>query len=121
MNAYVSSLDKIIVIGDRLLLKPRAEQTQTSSGLFLPPGVSEKEKIHSGYVMKAGPGYPVGTGLEDEPWKPGGSEAKYIPLQTEVGDLAIYLQQYGNEIEFENEKYIIVPHNAVLMVIREEH
>lgn len=120
MDTYVNSIDKIIVIGDRLLLKPRAEQTQTSSGLFLPPGVSEKEKIYSGYVVKAGPGYPIGASSEDEPWKPTGRETKYIPLQPEVGDLAIYLQQHGHEIEFDNEKYVIVPHHAVLMVIRDE-
>ncbi len=118
METHITSIDNIIVIGDRLLLKPRAEQSQTRSGLFLPPGVSEKEKIYSGYVIKAGPGYPVGTD-RDEPWKPSGDKAQYIPLQAEEGDLAIYLQSHAHEIEFQDEKYVIVPHHAILLVIRE--
>lgn len=118
MDTHITSIDNIVVIGDRLLLKPRAEQSQTRSGLFLPPGVSEKEKIYSGYVIKAGPGYPIGA-ERDEPWNPSGKEAHYIPLQAEEGDLAIYLQSHAHDIEFLGEKYVIVPHHAILLAIRE--
>jgi len=48
---------KLIVIGDRILIKPLKPDERTSSGLYLPPGVQEKEKVQQGYVIKTGPGY----------------------------------------------------------------
>lgn len=114
-------LNKFILVGDRILIKPKDQKTQTKSGLYLPPSVQEKENLHSGYVLKVGPGYPVPAATDtDEPWKEEQDEVKYVPLQPKEGDLAIYLQNNSHEILFNNEKYIIVPHNAVLMVIRDE-
>jgi chaperonin GroES len=114
-------LEKFIMVGDRVLIKPKTPQGKTKSGLYLPPGVQEKEKIHSGYVLKVGPGYPIPAIHEaDEPWKDKSNEVKYVPLQPTVGDLAVYLQNNTWEIEFKNEKYMIVPHNAILMLIRDE-
>ncbi|MFO7943107.1 MAG: DUF2779 domain-containing protein, partial [Anaerolineales bacterium] len=57
---------------------------------------------------------------EDEPWKDKQDEVKYVPLQPREGDLAIYLQSTAHEIIFKNERYVIVPHNSILMVIRDE-
>ena len=48
-------------------------------------------------------------------------EVKYLPLQTHIGDLAIYIASNGHEIEFNNEKYIILPYSAILMIIRDEN
>ncbi|MCK4745951.1 MAG: co-chaperone GroES, partial [Bacteroidales bacterium] len=45
---------------------------------------------------------------------------KYIPLQPKEGDLAVYLQKSGYEIEFNKEKYVIIPHSAILMLIRDK-
>ena len=39
-----STLEKINVVGDRVLVKPRKKSERTDSGLYLPPGVREKEK-----------------------------------------------------------------------------
>jgi co-chaperonin GroES (HSP10) len=114
-------LNKFILVGDRILIKPKDQKSQTKSGLYLPPSVQEKEKLHSGYVLKVGPGYPVPAVTDmDEPWKEEQEEVKYVPLQPREGDLAIYLQNSSHEITFNNEKYIIVPHNAILMLIRDE-
>jgi co-chaperonin GroES (HSP10) len=114
-------LSKFILIGDRVLVKPKDPQSKTKSGLYLPPSVQEKEKIHSGYVLKVGPGYPIPAVTdEEEPWKDKHDEVKYVPLQPQEGDLAIYLQNAGHEIVFKNEKYVIVPHSSILMVIRDE-
>lgn len=62
-----NDLDRLIIVGDRLLIRPKRPSEQTDSGLFLPPGVQEKEKTQSGYVMKTGPGYPIPSPTEDEP------------------------------------------------------
>lgn len=114
-------LQKIIVVGDRVLIKPKKMSDRTSSGLYLPPGVQEKEKIQSGYIMKVGPGYPIPLpGDEDEPWKDKDEQIKYIPLQTKEGDLAIFLQRGAIEIMYEGEKYFIVPQSSILMLERDE-
>ena len=55
MEKDVNSLDKINVVGDRVLVKPRQESERSESGLYLPPGVKEKEKIQYGYSEKSGP------------------------------------------------------------------
>ena len=115
------NVDKFIMVGDRVLLKPKSPVDKTKTGLYLPPGVQEKEKIHAGYVLKVGPGYPIPAINEaDEPWKDKSEEVKYVPLQPKEGDLAIYMQKSGFEIEFMKEKYIIIPHSAILMLIRDE-
>lgn len=114
-------LEKFIVVGDRVLIKPKTTPEMTKSGLYLPPGVHEKEKIHSGYVLKVGPGYPIPAITDtEEPWKNKTDDVKYVPLQPKTGDLAIYLQKSGWEIEFNKEKYVIVPHSAILLLIRDE-
>ena len=114
-------LQKFIMVGDRVLIKPKSPMSQTQSGLYLPPTVQENEKVQSGYVVKAGPGYPVPALTdEDEPWKENREEAKYIPLQARTGDLAVYMHKSGVEIEFNKEKYVIIPHSAIIMIIRDE-
>ncbi len=115
-----TNLDKLVIVGDRLLIKPKKQNDQTKSGLFLPPGVQEKERIQSGYVMKTGPGYPIPSPSEDEPWKESSEQIKYIPLQARAGDLAIFLQKGAYEIVYQNEKYLIVPQAAILMLERDE-
>ncbi|MFP4663688.1 MAG: co-chaperone GroES [Bacteroidales bacterium] len=112
--------DKFILVGDKVLIKPKTTKTKTKSGLYLPPGVEEKESTHSGYVIKTGPGYPIPALQDtDEIWKQK-EEVKYVPLQAQPGDLAIYLHKSGFEIEFNDEKYLILPHTAILMLIRDE-
>ena len=115
-------LDKFIMVGDRVLVKPKNPSGKTKSGLFLPPTVQENEQVQSGYIVKVGPGYPFPAGSEeDSQWKAKADDVKYLPLQTHIGDLAIYLNKNGHEIEFNNEKYIILPYSAILMIIRDEN
>jgi len=118
-----NKLEKIIIVGDRVLIKPKTSRDQTKSGLYLPPGVQEKEKVQEGYIMRVGPGYPIPVdfGYEEDTWKEEDEEeVRYIPLQAKEGDLAIYLQRDAIEINYQGEKYFIVPQSAVLMLVREE-
>ena len=116
-----NDLDKLIVVGDRLLIKPSKNNERTPAGLYLPPGVEEKEPIHSGYVLKAGPGYPIpAISDSDEPWKETKDEVKYVPLQPREGDMAVYLKGSSYDIEFKNETYVIVPQSAILLLVRDE-
>jgi chaperonin GroES len=114
-------LEKFILVGDRVLIKPKSPEQRTKTGLYLPPTVQEKEKIQSGYIVKVGPGYPIpAVNDDDEPWKPASGQVRYLPMQAQVGDLAVYLQDSGYEIEFNNEKYLILSHSYILMLIRDE-
>ena len=116
----MNNFDKFIVVGDRILVKPQEESGRTTSGLYLPAGVTEKEKVQSGYVIKVGPGYATAAQIDDEPWKEKNDNVKYIPLQAKEGDIAIFLRKEAFEIEFEKQKYLIVPQSAVLLLIRNE-
>ena len=112
---------KLIIIGDRVLVNPAKPEERTSSGLYLPPGVHEKEKVQQGYIIKTGPGYPIPAVQEEgEIWKEPQEKVKYIPLQAQEGDLAIFLVNGCTEVMYEGEKYYIVPQHSILMLEREE-
>ncbi len=115
-----NKLKKLVVIGDRVLLRPSRPNERTGTGLFLPPGVQEKEKVQQGYIIKTGPGYAIPVPVENEPWKTEEEQVKYVPLQAREGDLAIFLLSGAIEIMYEGEKYFIVPQSAILMLEREE-
>jgi len=114
-------LAKFILIGDRVLIRPKNPKSKTASGLYLPPNVQENEKTQSGYVVRVGPGYPIAALADsDEPWKEKKEQVQYVPLQAKVGDLAVYINKSGWEIEFNKTKYVILPHSSILMLIRDE-
>ena len=94
-----NKLKKLIIVGDRVLIKPLKPEEKTASGLFLPPGVEEKEKVRQGYVIKVGPGYPMPLPVdEDDVWKGREEKVKYLPLQAHEGDLAIFIQNASTEV-----------------------
>ena len=115
-----NKLKKLVIIGDRVLIRPSKPDERTQTGLYLPPGVQEKEKVQQGYVIKIGPGYAIPMPPEDEPWKNQDEQVRYLPLQAKEGDLAIFLLSGATEIMYQNEKYFIVPQSAILMLEREE-
>lgn len=111
---------KLIVIGDRVLIRPAKPNERTETGLYLPPGVGEREKVQQGYIIKTGPGYAIPLPVEEESWKSSEEQVKYVPLQAKEGDLAIFLLSGATEVLYENDKYYIVPQSAILMLEREE-
>jgi len=118
-----TSKKKIILVGDRVLIQPEKNQDTISHGLYLPPGVKEKDKVQSGYIVKVGPGYPIVNPnfMDQEPWESGTKDpVKYIPLQAEEGDYALFLRDAGIELEFEGEAYIIIQQSQILMLIRHD-
>ncbi len=115
-----NKLKKLIIIGDRVLIRLSKPNERTSSGLYLPPGVQEKEKVQQGYIIKTGPGYAIPLPVENEPWQTEEEQVKYIPLQAREGDLAIFLLSGATEVMYEGEKYFIVPQSAILMLERDE-
>lgn len=117
----MKAIKNLIMTGDRVLIEPDEDSERSASGLYLPPNVREKEKAHSGKVVKTGPGYPIPEPMSfDEPWTEKRKPARYFPLEAVEGDYAIYLRSEAVDIEFEGKKYVIVPHSSILALIRTE-
>ena len=66
-----SSNKQILVVGDRILIRPDTGESKSPAGLYLPPSVIEKQEVRGGMVVEVGPGIPLGNpdGTLDEPWK----------------------------------------------------
>jgi chaperonin GroES len=117
-----SKSKQVLVVGDRLLIRPDKGDKTSPAGLYLPPSVVEKQEVKGGIVVEVGPGIPLGSPNDtiDEPWKDSKSDIKYIPTQAEIGDYALYLGKASIEIEIEKKEYLIVPQSAILILIRDD-
>jgi co-chaperonin GroES (HSP10) len=112
---------ELIVVGDRVLIRVEEVEERTEVGLYLPPTAVEKESVQSGRVEEVGPGIPLPPKAEDEdvPWsEEKGERPRYIPLQAHRGDTAVFLKRDAVEIKFDNQKYMVVPHSAILVIVR---
>lgn len=113
---------EVILVGDKVLIKQEDENGKTASGLYLPAGVAEKEAVASGHVVNIGPGYATSDGGDGESWSSSSArtEVKYLPLQAQKGDFALFLRRNAVEVEIDDNKYLIVPHGAILLLIRDK-
>src|SRR3954470_11339292 len=113
----------LIVVGDRVLLKVKEGEERTNVGLYLPPTAVDNQAVQSGTIMATGPGLPLpapdsGT---DEPWRISQSrEARFVPMQAQVGDYAIFFRKAAVEITFEGERFLVVPQAAILALVRDD-
>jgi chaperonin GroES len=112
---------QLIVVGDRVLISPEAGEDRSRVGLYLPPSAVDNQAVQGGEVVATGPGTPISapTELDEEPWKIGGGEARYMPVQARVGDYAIFFRRAAVEITFEEQKYLVIPQAAILALVRE--
>ena len=117
-----STNKQVLVVGDRVLIRPDTGETKSPAGLYLPPSVIEKQEVRGGIVVEVGPGIPLGSPDTsfDEPWKDKRSDVKYIPPQAEIGDYALFLGKASIEIKIENKDYLIVSQSAILILIRDD-
>ncbi len=118
----MAAMKRLIVVGDRVLVKPGEGDDRTKVGLYLPATAIDNQAVQTGKVVAVGPGTPIGAPAElnDEPWKIDAGEPRYLPVQAEVGDFAIFFRKAAVEISFEDEKYLVVPQAAILALIRRE-
>jgi hypothetical protein len=81
----------------------------------------EKEAVQSGVVVAIGPGLPLAPPSDDdqEPWKRARQEPRFLPMQVEIGDYAVFFRKAAIEITFEGSRYLVVPHAALLVLVRE--
>ena len=114
---------KLIVVGDRLLVRPEDGEERTNAGLYLPQTAVATRQAKGGWVVSVGPGTPVVNAAEfmDESLDgTAGQEApaRYVPMQAQEGDYVLFLQKAAVEITFEKKNYLIVPNSAVLVLVR---
>lgn len=111
---------RLIVVGDRVLITPEEGEERTNVGLYLPPTALEGRQVQGGRIVATGPGTPMAepTSMDEEPWKIHGSDVKYLPMQAEVGDYALFFRKASVEITFEGKTYLVVPQAAILVLVR---
>ena len=114
---------KLIVVGDRLLVRPEEGEERTHAGLYLPQTATAARQAGGGWVVSVGPGVPVINPMDmsDEPWNEGQeTRPHYVPMQAQEGDYVLFMRKAAVEITFEKRSYLIVPNSAVLVLVRED-
>jgi len=76
-------------------------------------------------ITQTGPGTPMAepTSMDEEPWKTHSAspDVKYLPMQAEAGDYALFFRKAAVEITFEGKTYLVVPQAAILVLVRGKH
>ena len=90
---------KLQPLGDRVVIKPSAEEDVTKGGIILPD--TAKEKPQRGMVIAVGPGR-----LDEE--------GKRIPMEVKKGDKVIYSKYAGSEIKQNDEEVLILRESDIL-------
>lgn len=86
---------KIIPLGDRVLLKAKATEEKTASGLYIPQTAQEKTQIAT--VVAVG---------EDE------------TIKVKVGDEVLHDKYAGTQIKDGGEEYLIVNNADILAIVK---
>jgi chaperonin GroES len=113
---------RLVVVGDRVLITPEEGEERTNVGLYLPATALESRQVQGGRIVATGPGTPMTepASMDDEPWKIRVPDVKYLPMQAEVGDYALFFRKAAVEISFEGKSYLVVPQAAILVLVRRE-
>ena len=115
---------KLIVVGDRLLVRPEEGEERTNAGLYLPHTAVAARHARGGWVVSVGPGTPFARmdqlDPEAEGWQEGDIMPHYVPMQAQEGDYVLFMHKAAVEISFEKKNYLIVPNSAVLVLVRDE-
>lgn len=116
---------RLIVVGDRVLVKSEEGEERTKVGLYLPSTAVDSQAVQGGTIVATGPGLPMPdlADASDEPWRQvsgGMRETRFVPMQARTGDYALFFRKAAVEITFENERYLVVPQSAILALVRDE-
>jgi co-chaperonin GroES (HSP10) len=111
---------RLVVVGDRVLITPEQGEERTNVGLYLPATAVEGRQVQGGRIMATGPGIPMSepASMDEEPWKIHSPEIRYMPMQAEIGDYALFFRKAAVEITFEKQTYLVVPQAAILVLVR---
>jgi chaperonin GroES len=93
--------DKIKPLSNRVVVRPKEAEEKTQGGIFMP--TQSDEKLVHAEVVTVGVGKMV--------------EGKLEPVSLEKGQVVVFNQFSGTEVEYNGEKYMIVREDDVLAVI----
>lgn len=93
---------KLTPLGDRILVKPMAQEEKTKGGIILPD--SAKEKPQKGEVIAVGKGKVT-------------DEGKVIEMELKPGDMVLYGKYSGTEIKYEGEEFLFMKQGDVLAIV----
>ena len=93
--------DKIKPLSNRVVVKQKEAEEKTQGGIFMP--TQSDEKVVNAEVVAVGVGKMVKGKLE--------------PVSLEKGQVVVFNQFSGTEVEYNGEKYMIVREDDVLAVI----
>ena len=118
-------MKRLIVVGDRVLVKSEEGEERTKVGLYLPSTAVDSQAVQGGNIVATGPGLPMPdlADASDEPWRQvtgNMRETRFVPMQARIGDYALFFRKAAVEITFENERYLVVPQSAILALVRAE-
>jgi chaperonin GroES len=113
---------QLLVVGDRVLITVEEGDDRTRVGLYLPATAIDAQQVQTGLIVATGPGTPIADlgSLDEEPWRVDVRESKNRGMQARVGDHAIFFRKAAVEISFEENKYLVVPQAAILVLIRDD-
>ncbi|MBA3579122.1 MAG: co-chaperone GroES [Gemmatimonadaceae bacterium] len=114
---------RLIVVGDRVLVKIEEGEDRTKVGLYLPPTAIDSQAVQGGTIIATGPGLPMPDLADnnEEPWRVAMRETRFVPMQARTGDYALFFRKAAVEITFDGERYLVVPQTAILALVRDPH
>jgi len=89
-------------LGDKVVIKPLAQEEKTKSGIVLPD--TAKEKPQQGEVLAVGSGKILENGQK-------------VSLEVKVGDTVIYSKYAGTEMKIEGEEVLILSERDIHAII----
>lgn len=89
-------------LGDRVVVRPKAKEEMTRSGIVLPDTATEKPQ--EGTVIAVGPGRVLDNG-------------KRVELDVKVGESVLFAKYAGTEFKLEGEEYLIIRESDLLAVV----
>jgi chaperonin GroES len=89
-------------LGDRVIVKPKAKEEVTKSGIVLPDSASEKPQ--EGSVLSVGPGRVLDNG-------------KRVEMEVKSGDSVLFAKYSGTEVKLDGEEYLVIRESDLLAIV----
>ena len=89
-------------LGDRVVVKPKAREEMTKSGIVLPD--TAKEKPQEGEVTAVGTGRLLENG-------------ERVPMEVKVGNIVLYSKYAGTEVKLDGEDHLILRESDILAIM----
>jgi chaperonin GroES len=97
-----STATKLVPLGDRVVVKPKAKEEMTKSGIVLPGTIQEKPQ--EGEVIAVGPGRVLDNGTR-------------LNVELKVGQTVLYAKYAGTEFKLDEDELLILREPDILAVV----